>query len=383
LILDWPQRAGWLTEGGNGEPMSLFEGISIWPTVALSCIGIVLSLFLIWYTLRSLEINSDETARDLALGHESPKLLELRAAWHDAQDALLSKASPIVLFISLLWFPPLDFYKTEGCDGVGRRKVWYSRILAGGYSGKWQIRCIRAASYTALMILVCLIILFPIFGAPNIPARGDLAHAICLWVTLLNGIAALFLTFLVVDATLYSRAFVARLMEISTIWPGNTLHKFKQNFSLAEDDLADWIDINYLARRTSCITQLIYFPFMALALLILSRNELFDNFSVPLALPIAQAICLAVIITSVVVYRSTAEAARKIARDRLVERVTAAKRVKDPTADQLEILLNEVENLRNGAFAPLTSQPVVKALLLPLLTYGGTLLVHLYALPGT
>jgi hypothetical protein len=383
LILDWPHRAGWLTEEGNGEPMSLFEGISIWPTVALSCIGIVLSLFLIWYTLRSLEINDDETATDLALGHEDRRLLELRVAWRRAKNALNSKASPIVLFMSLLWFPPLDFYIFEDRDGAGRKKVWYSRILAGGYSGKWQIRCIRAASYTALMMLVCWAILFPIFGAPNVPARGDLARAIYLGVTFLNVGATLFLTFLVVDATLYSRAFVARLMAISTVWPGNTLHKFKQNFGLADDDLADWIDINYLARRTSCITQLIYFPFMALALLILSRNELFDNFSMPWTLPIAQAICLGVIITSVAVYRSTAEAARKIARDRLVERITATKRVKDTTANQLETLLNEVENLKDGAFAPLTSQPMVKALLLPLLTYGGTLLVHLYALPGT
>jgi hypothetical protein len=28
------------------------------------------------------------------------------------------------------------------------------------------------------------------------------------------------------------------------------------------------------------------------------------------------------------------------------------------------------------------SQPLVRALLLPHLTYGGTMLVHLYALPG-
>jgi len=45
-------------------------------------------------------------------------------------------------------------------------------------------------------------------------------------------------------------------------------------------------------------------------------------------------------------------------------------------------LLKEVEDLKDGAFAPLTAQPVVRAVFLPLLTYGGTLLVHLYALPG-
>lgn len=51
-------------------------------------------------------------------------------------------------------------------------------------------------------------------------------------------------------------------------------------------------------------------------------------------------------------------------------------------ASQLEMMLARVENLRAGAFAPLSSQPFVKALLLPLLSYGGSMLAHLYALPG-
>jgi len=41
-----------------------------------------------------------------------------------------------------------------------------------------------------------------------------------------------------------------------------------------------------------------------------------------------------------------------------------------------------MQELREGAFAPWPSQPVVTAVLLPLLTYGGTTLFHLYALPG-
>jgi len=48
----------------------------------------------------------------------------------------------------------------------------------------------------------------------------------------------------------------------------------------------------------------------------------------------------------------------------------------------LEKLLAKMQELREGAFARWTSQPVVGAVLLPLITYGGTWLLHLYALPG-
>ena len=65
LMLDWPDIADVLTQHGNGDPMSLFEGISIWPTVAIRTLSIILSLFLIWYTFRSLKLNRYETEQKI------------------------------------------------------------------------------------------------------------------------------------------------------------------------------------------------------------------------------------------------------------------------------------------------------------------------------
>jgi hypothetical protein len=40
VTLLWPVTARWLTEYPNdGDPMALFEGISIWPTIALRVFG--------------------------------------------------------------------------------------------------------------------------------------------------------------------------------------------------------------------------------------------------------------------------------------------------------------------------------------------------------
>jgi len=121
------------------------------------------------------------------------------------------------------------------------------------------------------------------------------------------------------------------------------------------------------------------------AWLVISRSQVFDNFTITPTLLISQAISVAVIVGSVLALRAAAERARAIAVDHLAARIIAARGasgVESKVAEQLEMLLTRVENLREGAFAPLSSQPVVKAIVLPLLSYGGSVLVQMYALPG-
>jgi hypothetical protein len=233
------------------------------------------------------------------------------------------------------------------------------------------------------MILLSIWILAPVFGDVGVvPARGVRAHTLYLLTVTIDVLTTLFLTFLVADATAHSCTFISRLTKISTKWPPETIAKFKQQFGLEGDGLADWLDMKYIAIRTGFITQLIYLPFLALTVLFLSRNHLFDDFSMPWTLAALQALSIAVVIGPVLAYRSAAENARKAAREHLTAKIIAAQGVRK-TAAQLERMLNEIESLREGAFAPLTSQPIVKAVLLPLVTYGGAWLAHIYGLPGT
>ena len=49
---------------------------------------------------------------------------------------------------------------------------------------------------------------------------------------------------------------------------------------------------------------------------------------------------------------------------------------------QLELLLRRIEELREGAFSPFSQQPVVRAMLLPLGSLGGTALLGYLLGPG-
>src|SRR5438067_11788811 len=82
--------------------------------------------------------------------------------------------------------------------------------------------------------------------------------------------------------------------------------------------------------------------------------------------------------------RLSAEALRARALRRLNDRIMAAKQSQDAErlAAQLELLVRRVEELRDGAFTPFSQQPLVRAMLLPLGSFGGTALLEYLLLPG-
>jgi hypothetical protein len=380
LTFGWWSAAQWLTENGLGEPISVFEGVSIWPTIALRAVGLLLVLFLTWYAVHALEVNQRET---LERFNEWSGRERFRDAWED----LLKKENGrwTAAIRAALWFHPLPKAVIDQRDDDPRDEKPLSEIVTTQLSSHWIVRCLRAAIATLGMFIILRLIVEPLSdGAMFVPARGSLARFIFGRVTFWDGLATLFLTFLVADATIYSRSFIKRLTVISTQWPYSTIMKYRLRFNLTDEyDLRDRIDLQFLAERTSCITKLVYFPFVAWAVLIFSRSRLFDDFSMPWPLLVVYAAVLAIIVGAVIAYRSTAEKARRVACRHLSNRIIATKgRGADARAEQLEKLLADMRELREGAFAPWASQPVVGAVLLPLITYGGTWLLHLYAMPG-
>jgi hypothetical protein len=347
--------------------MSLIEGVSLWPTIGLRVLGAGLSVWLICFSLRSLEDNKQETCTEMEL--PAPQ----RRFFFDEWKKLELRGQPtcvrLARIASLFWrsYPPSSSFTD----------------LGSGFSGERGARCTRAGIATLGMFILGFV-LTALWGQPNVPARGPVARQLYFIVTLADVFATIFLTFLVTDASLFSRSFIKRLTAVTTKWPPETVNKFSTLFGLEEADLADWTDMQYLAKRTSSITYLIYFPFLALAVLIISRSEFLDSFSNSWTLIIVQLISIAVVVGSVVALRATAEKARAVARESLSAKIVFAKgQGEDNRTAQLEMLLARIDNLSDGAFAPWSSQPIVKAVLLPLMTYGGTTLVHLYALPGS
>jgi hypothetical protein len=369
----WPRIADILTQHGSGEPMLLLQGISLWPTILFRIVSFGLCVWFIWLTLRSLEKNSEDTDAALRLRPLNSlfKSPQFRQKGRTLRQRLLATLSlrPLRRPFPATGEPPTEF-------AITNFRVRFA------YEGLPGPRIARAALATIFMMSIGTV-LAVIFGFPNVPARGSIARHLYNIVTPLDVFVTMLLVFLVVDATLYARSFVILLSSVRSQWPQKTVQHFKNQLRMRSGDLDDWIDLQYLVRRTSCITNLVYLPFVMMAVLVITRSPAFDSFTYPLALIIVQLATVAIIVASVYSLRRAADAERAIAVERLTGKLVAAKGMKNEgRTAQLELLLNRVENLRDGAFAPWSSQPIVRAFLLPLVTYGATTIVQIYALPG-
>jgi len=225
------------------------------------------------------------------------------------------------------------------------------------------------------------------WGFPSTPARGDFSAEVDQWV--LRGSVPLFLllTFFVVNATLLCKRFIGTLSEYHTLWPvstrrhfGDVLEKSMHPHTPGETQAAtavgqlaieheqaydDWIDVRAIAERTAVVGKLIYYPLFVLLLLLFARSTLFDKWDWPPGLVLTFVLSFTIVIACAVVLRKEAERARTIALTKVRRRLLVIKAGGPPElASQLQFMLQEMADMSDGAFASLTQQPVIRALLL-------------------
>ena len=164
------------------------------------------------------------------------------------------------------------------------------------------------------------------FGMPMNQARGALAHDVYYWTTLIDVVLMQFLTFFVFDATLFCLLFVNKLHRPQTAWPRKTMEVFNGRLDLRMQShfIHDWIDLEFVAKRTCCIGSLIYFPFVLIALLIVSRSTVFANYAPSLTILIWQRISLSIVFGCAIMLWWAAKAARDAAKQNLMDGVLSA-----------------------------------------------------------
>ena len=130
-----------------------------------------------------------------------------------------------------------------------------------------------------LLLAVYVVLIFSIFAAfpstrPFLPIRGDALLGSYLLLTFAV-LATLFVTFLVVDATTINCLFIRDLNCLPSNWHlsdsslVNTKFKFLNHLAvLKEEDCADYLDIQYIARSSNTVNRLVYFPFILIALMV-------------------------------------------------------------------------------------------------------------------
>lgn len=358
----------------------LFQGVSLWPFICIQLLSIAFGVAVICNMRR----NSNENLAKLRTRFHMSGVLK------DLEDQRRSRP------IRLREIMPFGIRKWQVIRGVGP-DVPQSPADSVAASATFWVRYVDYARHRAefVRILVLSLLALGLAGAVHLifpwssPMAGPVASAFYTATALIGGLVTLAVALYVADITLFSRLFVREAFARDShapIWPHSAKEEFAR-LSLrttlpAKDDTQDafvttTMTIAYVTERTRCITPFIYYPFILIALSVIARSPVlgpatFDPASITVA-----AVGLLVAFLSAVALRTAAEDARS----ETMRNLTMLKwRALAPDAppelrQRLDLLLDRVAALHEGAFSPLSQQPVVRALLLPLASYGSTLLI--------
>ena len=149
-----------------------------------------------------------------------------------------------------------------------------------------------------------------------------------------------------------------------TNWGRSVVYRSHRSPPLDEEELSAYHEIFFVARRTQAVAPLIWYPLLVFTLLVVARSSFFDNWTWPASLVLIWAVTAAWALGSAILLRRAAEQLRETAlndlrRFRLLGREVAAKR------ETFDELIAEIRDLKTGAFAPLSDQPFIRAVLFP------------------
>lgn len=366
------------------EPVAWLEGVSAWPSHLIH----LLALLLILWTLdwawadaqRRLRQDSRALQLDAPIVHDHLGRL-LRDWWERGS----------VLF----WRPGVGF----SCDF----KVLWAEY---GERGGPLPRAVRCAFWYGLTVAVVLLIFISVNGlqVPAVPVRGPShRHLVAtglyallfllplLIVTVADSITLLyrFVTHLNAGRSYYPEATVqmmARALgaEHAALWSerfaarpqdrGRTAAEGGDDFTV-HTLLDDWIDVRVVACRSAPVARLVIWPFVVLALLVVARSRLFDNWALTPAIAVGVSFYVAVLIGLTLLLKQAAENTRRRALASMQADLRWLAGSGKPRADLVEPfkrLIAQVEAENVGAFASFFEQPLLKAMLVPLGGAGGT-----------
>jgi hypothetical protein len=378
-------------EGAEGEPFSVFEGVSMWPTEIIRAVAVTCSVIFIavaWSRLHTLYDSLHEEYFP-----ETPAPSD-RPSWRDLRSPRAVKTVIVTSFVSLS-SPPSGkpgattpvaaeppHRKEPANPSVDAETLWLEHL----YQASTVTTVVRVMTWCAVFFVLG-IALNGLFGFPNRPHRGRAIVAID--IALLFGAcipAALVLLFLVLDAVRLCNRFARRLTDDrQTAWQDTVRKRLAEKLGVDENwaPVSYLLDVNVIAAWTKGIKGLVYLPFIVIGMLFVSRASFFDNWDLPVGLLIIFLLVVAIAVAACLILRSTAERIRTEALTvlgRWLIRETGATGESVSRAGQLRLVIEDIRSLRGGAFAPLMQQPVIKALLLPLSGAGGIAILEYFVL---
>jgi hypothetical protein len=348
----------------SAEPFALLEGVSVWPTEALRFLALLVAIQGI------VRVGGVLGAARLSLTERffpgaSRDLLGTRAGARH----LLSWQGLRRMFAGgdRAERPAASF----AVERAWREHLFQSSRLARGT---------RVTAMTLLFLLLGLILIRYVFRPPHIPYRGPWTVIIDQALLYAAVVSVIVLLFLVVDEIRLCDKLARGLARASvTAWPPATREQFRRELEVPDEVLAAWIDTRLIAEWTRVMTPLVYWPSVVIVLLMIARSSLLDAWDLPFGLVLVFVLSGSYAVGCAFTLRRVAERARALTVDCLGDAIyRATGRLDDDRSlvERLKLLKQRVESIREGAFVPVTQQPIMKAVALPISSGAGLVVLQ-------
>jgi hypothetical protein len=335
--------AAFATTGGAAlEPLKFASGISIWPSEMLRLIALLLAVHFMIKARLEMNLNERTVTRRFGLA-ELPKKkwqwgnlrLGLRR-WH--------KEHP-------------EWMKDDAA--LTAKEAWTAYLWRNHF---WP----RAIRVTALFVIYLLFSagVFNLFPYPVVPARGPTAFRADFLILIAAVFGLMILTFYVVDAIRMTSSLIRVVTGGVTEWEAEPELSGGRVPPLTNKDLARYYDIRFVAERTEVIARLIWYPLIVLALMVLARSSYFDNWTWPYSLLLIFCLDALWAFGASALLRRAAEQLRTEAIKKL-QLLRIASYQDSARREMFDDLITEIRSLKRGAFAPLSEQPFIRAIVVP------------------
>jgi hypothetical protein len=351
LSLPWGAVLHYLTRDGHYMPVPIADGASHWGKELLEACLIPLVVALLIRGQRKLNVNTEKMRSQFGFHTEFSVLTERYATAVRALPWTRKAKEWIYLPIGYL---SNDRDKLPLLTHTSQLESLIARYL---YRGVWQRRWSRVLIGTAVFILVLRFLEWLGFsafsGVPWVLTQVNKQGAEG-WIAFLCFTFMQILIFWVIDAILLTRAFMLDVARDSPQWPKDALKYSHAELGLQSDIAPIWLDLRLIARRTSWVSGFIWYPSLVIAGMFVATFTFeygryrFDSN------PITLMASVALIVAAVVVLRQAAESWRSDVLQKLEHRRLALLAAK-PAASEV-----------------VAQQPLVKAVLLPAVTFAAT-----------
>jgi hypothetical protein len=392
-IMVWTALVEALTNGGKRIPTPIFSGANHWSASIVEALSILLVITLVLRGQRKLRTNAATMLKEFSFPLDGDTMADQYRDWLLTQNNHRR-------WKERLWFPIRRLSGNKGnplvtpdpvnekapappLNGFSELEVLIGQYL---YRGRWSARFVRVAIATAISSCVLLALEYALMlfefnlGISLVTGFAFIDFHLTepgveSFVSFINLLAIQFLIFWVADALFLTRSFMLALAKDEPLWPQPVLREQAEKLGLSDSWTAMWLDLRLIAWRTGRVANLIWYPSLMLAAMAVAALTVEFGQLGFASNPIALIISAGFVVGAAVMLRRVAEDWRSDVIFRLDNaRLFALGAPDEKTAHvaQLDRLSERVRSLSDGAFAPYSQQPLVRAVFVPAITYGAT-----------